>query len=400
VINDLISNLLAANVRVVDRQHLDKIHSEQEYQESGYVSDDTAVTLGNELGATVIIVGSGERQKDYYWMNFKLLSVRTARILSQTSVNVRYDGSLVLQQTSAYNWNAVLGELLSLKNELALRGYTVLLNSAGDSVSRDLAGEFSRELVSRGVQVILGAQAVTQSEIDRQLASGVVDDSEIKSAGRKSGADIVVQLVLTRSFKKQNQVNVLMTAVNVESNMLVCSAAVPTTAIPKADIDSAKLPLENVDPAVKTRESAMQIVKQNMSAIYDKKTGLSAKSVDFGGGAAFGAGTFAYIQVTYQTMMNVSASVSALSDFSRLAAAVQAGYVITLSQVRVTPGGGFQYSPSEGLTGVFASGTVTYSLSSFGFWKNCALFADVRLYIADPLRFNIFLGLDYRRSFE
>ncbi|MDR1788317.1 MAG: hypothetical protein LBR16_07710, partial [Treponema sp.] len=55
VIHDLIGCLLAGKVRDVERQHLAAIHAEQVYQASGFVSDESAVSIGRELGATVIL---------------------------------------------------------------------------------------------------------------------------------------------------------------------------------------------------------------------------------------------------------------------------------------------------------------------------------------------------------
>jgi hypothetical protein len=94
VINDLIGCLLAGKVRVVERQHLAAIHAEQVYQASGFVSDESAVSIGRELGATVILLGSGENMIDYYRLNVRMLSVETTQILMQVSINVRYDAAL------------------------------------------------------------------------------------------------------------------------------------------------------------------------------------------------------------------------------------------------------------------------------------------------------------------
>jgi curli biogenesis system outer membrane secretion channel CsgG len=104
VIDDLINELVKGNARVVDRQNLEKIHAEQNYQLSGYVDDDSAVSIGHELGAAAIIVGTGENMIDYYRFNFRMLSVKTAEILMQSSVNVRYDSTMRrLLNNQAYN---------------------------------------------------------------------------------------------------------------------------------------------------------------------------------------------------------------------------------------------------------------------------------------------------------
>jgi hypothetical protein len=94
VIDDLIGGLMAVSVRVVDRQNLEVIRAEQEYQYSGYVDDESAVSLGHELGASAIILGNGENMADYYRFNFRMLSVETREILVRFSVNVSYDPAM------------------------------------------------------------------------------------------------------------------------------------------------------------------------------------------------------------------------------------------------------------------------------------------------------------------
>lgn len=104
VIDDLTNKLVNGNVRMVDRQNLERIHAEQDYQLSGYVDDNSAVFIGHELGATAIIIGHGENMTDYYRFNFRMLSVETAEILMQSSVNVKYDSAMTrLLNRHTYN---------------------------------------------------------------------------------------------------------------------------------------------------------------------------------------------------------------------------------------------------------------------------------------------------------
>ncbi|MDR1230667.1 MAG: hypothetical protein LBK61_04610 [Spirochaetaceae bacterium] len=94
VIDDLIGGLFAVHARVVDRQNLEAVRAEQEYQYSGYVDEESAVSLGHELGAAAIILGSGENMADYYRLSFRMVSVQTREILARVSVNVRYDSAM------------------------------------------------------------------------------------------------------------------------------------------------------------------------------------------------------------------------------------------------------------------------------------------------------------------
>jgi hypothetical protein len=95
VIDDLTKELLGANkVRMVDRQNIDKIRAKQNYQQPGYVDDASAVEMGRELGATAILLGTGENMVNYYRFRFRLISVETAIILMQSSADVRFNQTM------------------------------------------------------------------------------------------------------------------------------------------------------------------------------------------------------------------------------------------------------------------------------------------------------------------
>jgi len=95
VINDLTSKLLANKVRVVERRMIDHIMREQNFQYSGYVSDESMVSLGKMLGSSAIVIGNGENLADYYRINFRMLSVETGEILLLLSVDVRYNSTIL-----------------------------------------------------------------------------------------------------------------------------------------------------------------------------------------------------------------------------------------------------------------------------------------------------------------
>jgi TolB-like protein len=69
-------------LEMIDRKTLDSIRDEQNFQMSGDVSDSSAVSIGNMLGASVVIAGSvtgsGSRQR----LTVKALDVKTAKIVT------------------------------------------------------------------------------------------------------------------------------------------------------------------------------------------------------------------------------------------------------------------------------------------------------------------------------
>jgi hypothetical protein len=72
----------AGKFKIVDRRRLDQIRNEQNFQMSGDVKDDDAVSIGNMLGATIVITGEitgiGSNQR----LVIKALDVKTAQIIA------------------------------------------------------------------------------------------------------------------------------------------------------------------------------------------------------------------------------------------------------------------------------------------------------------------------------
>jgi hypothetical protein len=75
-------NLVKAGFRLVDRQQIERIRSEQSFQTSGEVDDNSAVSIGKMAGANAVITigvnytdGSGR-------LTLKALDVQTAEIIT------------------------------------------------------------------------------------------------------------------------------------------------------------------------------------------------------------------------------------------------------------------------------------------------------------------------------
>jgi hypothetical protein len=67
---------------LVDRRDLDLIRREEQFQLSGDVSDESAVSIGKKLGARIIITGSFTATDQNHRLQFKALEVETAQVLS------------------------------------------------------------------------------------------------------------------------------------------------------------------------------------------------------------------------------------------------------------------------------------------------------------------------------
>ena len=82
----------ARKFRVVDRRNLDVIRAEQQFQLSGEVDDDTAVSIGHLIGAAYVITGGISPWGQAYYLRLRVIDVETGQIKIMTSVS--YGGNL------------------------------------------------------------------------------------------------------------------------------------------------------------------------------------------------------------------------------------------------------------------------------------------------------------------
>jgi hypothetical protein len=75
----------SGNFKIVDRKSLDSIRSEQNFQMSGEVDDESAVSIGKLLGANVVITGSIGGADSMRRLRLKALDVKTAEIVAMAS---------------------------------------------------------------------------------------------------------------------------------------------------------------------------------------------------------------------------------------------------------------------------------------------------------------------------
>jgi hypothetical protein len=89
IIDELIANTVNDRVfSVVDRQQLNTIRAELEFQTSGEVDDDTAQLLGRMAGAQIIVSGAVSQLGDLYRLRVRALSVQSAQIEGQFNRNI------------------------------------------------------------------------------------------------------------------------------------------------------------------------------------------------------------------------------------------------------------------------------------------------------------------------
>jgi len=92
VIDELISELLTGKkVTVVDRQNLTAVLDEMKFQYSGYVSDESMVSIGKMIGAQYIISGALTNLETYYRFRIRIIRVETAAIQNQLTFELKSD---------------------------------------------------------------------------------------------------------------------------------------------------------------------------------------------------------------------------------------------------------------------------------------------------------------------
>jgi hypothetical protein len=83
IIDELEFNLVSARqFTIVDRARLDQIRREQNFQMSGDVSNDSAVSIGGMLGANVVIVGAVNTDGSTGRITVRALDTQTAQIVT------------------------------------------------------------------------------------------------------------------------------------------------------------------------------------------------------------------------------------------------------------------------------------------------------------------------------
>jgi hypothetical protein len=95
IIDELIANTVNDRIfSVVDRQQLNTIRAELDFQMSGEVDDETAQALGRMAGAQIIVSGAISRIGNMYRLRVRALKVQSAEIEGQFNRNIS-DGPTV-----------------------------------------------------------------------------------------------------------------------------------------------------------------------------------------------------------------------------------------------------------------------------------------------------------------
>lgn len=74
--------------KIVERKTLDTIRTEQRFQMLGEVSDETAISMGQFLGADVVIIGNITGDVPHRRLRLRAINVKTAEIIAMSSESI------------------------------------------------------------------------------------------------------------------------------------------------------------------------------------------------------------------------------------------------------------------------------------------------------------------------
>ena len=102
IMEELTTAIMCMGVQVADRRNLDLAFRELDFQMSGYVSDETALSIGRMLGAQLVVTGQFLNLGRSYRFSANAMQVETAIRQSAASYDVPNDRALE-QMTEALN---------------------------------------------------------------------------------------------------------------------------------------------------------------------------------------------------------------------------------------------------------------------------------------------------------
>jgi len=91
ILEELAGALFDRGIEVADRQNLEYVMGELDFQMSGYVSDESALSIGKFLGAQMVITGQLRDVGDGYRFQVNAVNVEDATRGSVTRLDVRND---------------------------------------------------------------------------------------------------------------------------------------------------------------------------------------------------------------------------------------------------------------------------------------------------------------------
>jgi TolB-like protein len=188
VIEELIAYIVndeAGRLTVVDRRNMEALQGEMDFQMSGEVSDETAQSIGQKLGAQIIISGRFTPLGRNFRMRIQAISVETAAIQGVQTLDVTLDDRL-----------AVL-----------LGGETEILRQQAESAAQDQEAVEQQQVAEAAIRdawkrnwLFVGARGGASMRL-YTLSADVKGDVEPNSIAIEAGAQVGLQITNFLAFQ-------------------------------------------------------------------------------------------------------------------------------------------------------------------------------------------------------
>ena len=182
IIDELIANAVNDKVfTVVDRQQLDEIRSEQNFQLSGEVDDADAVAIGKFFGAQTIVSGAVNRFGTGYRIIIRALEVKTARIQGQYNRNIAASKTInsYMAGDSSITEGSSTGAITVTGNSLAEK-FAWLQRNAESHKTYILVANKNENIVPHTLEykgtinITIALRGDTENRIIRLMSNGVM----------------------------------------------------------------------------------------------------------------------------------------------------------------------------------------------------------------------------------
>jgi hypothetical protein len=203
---------------------LEVLGRESDYQLSGYVSDETSLSVGKQLGAEIILSGELARSGAAYRLDLKAVHVETARIEAQWSQeNIRPDPAWAdLDRGSRTASLSFAGEALSewdkqyfanaLGRALEARMVPLILDLSPEDGSASAAYTFTVTVHCRQLPAVPPANtALLEGEITVALLRGA---QVLRRAGPYRVTEMTLPLLVRRAAEQMQKDRDFFTALN------------------------------------------------------------------------------------------------------------------------------------------------------------------------------------------
>jgi TolB-like protein len=210
IIDGLTINIVNSSAfTIVDRQNLEMLQQELNFQMSGEVSEELALSIGKMFGAQSIISGHIEQMGSIYRLQIQAIEVETAKIQGMQNFRIADDPILPIllgQKRSLTRSMEREMQFVALDAALAaITGYMspriprnsklVVLNitSGSTTLSNYIIDTLTANFVNADFFTVVDRRSLEmlRKEMDFQL-SGEVDEKTAQAIGRKLGAQSII----------------------------------------------------------------------------------------------------------------------------------------------------------------------------------------------------------------